>query len=170
MTEVIIRFDLCPKDINMEKIIIYFDGLCEPVNPGGTGCYGYTIEHNDSLIAEGKGSIGKKQKNGKPVTNNIAEYSALIFALQKLNELNLLKDNDIYCYGDSKLVVQQISGNWQCNKEHLQRAVKNCLELLQQAKHWDIDWVPRERNVKADRLSQDAYEMFTGKKVIPRRK
>ena len=42
-------------------------------------------------------------------SNNVAEYEALIHRLQLAKELGIRR---ILCYGDSDLVVQQSSGDW----------------------------------------------------------
>ena len=59
-------------------IIIYFDGLCYPRNPGGVAAYGYLVYRNSELIHKGFGAVGE----GKGMTNNVAEYEGLLAAMQ----------------------------------------------------------------------------------------
>ena len=68
-------------------IEVYFDGLCEPVNPGGLATYGFVIYIDGRKVCEGCGVICGFDRNA---TNNIAEYTALIKALKWLlkNSLN----------------------------------------------------------------------------------
>ena len=93
-------------NVKSGEVKCYFDGLTEPVNPGGIGAYGYVIEVDGQVLIEGKGVIGK----GRMISNNVAEYSALIALLEKLAELNLR--NDVIIMGDSQLVINQMSGAW----------------------------------------------------------
>jgi len=52
----------------------WIDGACEPVNPGGTASYGLVIKQGDEVIVNNCGVVG----SGNGMTNNVAEYSALI--------------------------------------------------------------------------------------------
>ena len=61
-------------------IEVYFDGACEPVNPKGIATYGYVVYRNGKKIREDCGLVGI----GQGATNNIAEYTALIKALEYL--------------------------------------------------------------------------------------
>ena len=42
-------------------------------------------------------------------SNNVAEYEALVHGLKVAKEIGIRR---IQCFGDSDLVVQQVSGNW----------------------------------------------------------
>ncbi len=54
-------------------IVVHIDGLCEPVNPGGTATFGYVIrDDSGSILASKSGIVGK----GPTMTNNVAEYTA----------------------------------------------------------------------------------------------
>ena len=62
-------------------IVVNFDGLCEPVNPGGIATYGYIIKDDAGLvIAKKSGVVGK----GPQMSNNVAEYAALCECLNLL--------------------------------------------------------------------------------------
>jgi len=54
--------------------IAYFDGACEPVNPGGTASYGAAIYENQQLVWKCSQIYGR----GEHTSNNVAEYAALI--------------------------------------------------------------------------------------------
>jgi ribonuclease HI len=87
-------------------IEIYFDGLCEPINPGGTATYGYVIIQDGTQIAEGSGLVG----SGVGITYNIVEYEAILNAIKKYKELGL--NDSILIKGDSSLVIKQLTGKW----------------------------------------------------------
>ncbi len=132
-------------------IEIWIDGLCEP-NPGGVCCVGYIIKNNGATIAVGSRAIGV----GEGMTNNVAEYNALIYALKKLRHLNL-ENKDILVRSDSQLLVNQMNGNWKAGTPHISRLVRETRAL---ATHFRIrfEWIPREENEEADRLTRSAYE------------
>jgi len=59
----------------------FFDGLCEPVNPGGVACYGFVIYRKSSAselkVFEG---CGLAAEPGPDSTHNVAEYTGIIRA------------------------------------------------------------------------------------------
>jgi ribonuclease HI len=150
-----------------DKLTLKFDGSCEPRNPGGVATYGYVITAPDGSIVKETGGLVCK---GAGATNNVAEYSALGFALRFLGDEQWLGSLDIF--GDSQLVIKQLTGEWACNKEHLQRLRARCLELLDVVAKgkWTATWIPREQNKRADKHSQEAYERETGLTYPERRK
>jgi len=131
---------------------VWVDGLCEPVNPGGTACYGYVIKEDGKTICTNYGTIGK----GPNMTNNVAEYTALIRALQKIKSLKL-SEQKILVKSDSRLVALGMSQNWKIKAPRI-------LPLYDQAKalaagvNVTFQWIPREQNQEADELCRIAYE------------
>lgn len=89
----------------MQKTTIYFDGGCTP-NPGEMEICIVVVEAGTKTP-----SVMKKLGYG---TNNIAEWSALIWALDEANKRNL---TDVEFIGDSKLVVNQANGSWKINNQ-----------------------------------------------------
>ena len=86
---------------------VWIDGCCEPINPGGTACTGYVIRKDGEIVARAYGYVGK----GKGMTSNVAEYQALIRALKRIRREEL-EHEKILVRSDSKLVVNQMKGNW----------------------------------------------------------
>ncbi len=130
----------------------YFDGACEPVNPGGTASWGFVVKEDGKTIFEGHGVVG----SGDGMTNNVAEYCGIIFLLKHLKSLGL-EDKEICVFGDSNMVIQQISGNWKVrdNKEKpYKKYAREALELAKQFKRVTYKWIPREQNEEADLLSK----------------
>ena len=139
-------------------IEIYFDGACEPINPGGTASYGYLIKNNGQTIKKESKIIGK----GAGMTNNLAEYHGLVSALKTLKTLRL--SDSLTIYTDSKLVFNMVAKNWGWNKNktvwhphkehpHLKKLLFEALALLENFKY-QIKWIPREQNQQADDLSK----------------
>lgn len=130
-------------------IIAYIDGLSEPSNPG-TGTYGYTIYVGKKKVAEGEGLAGYE------VTNNYAEYTALVEVLMKLRRLK--PEGDILIRSDSQLLVGQMSKGWKARGGRYLGKLKEAKDLLQEFSTIKFEWVPREQNKEADLLSRIAYE------------
>lgn len=145
-------------------LTIYFDGACEPVNPGGIATFGVVIAPDGRL----SGVVGR----GQGMTNNVAEYAALEAGLKEVREYQAAGEvvEHLAIRGDSKLVVNQIKGSWRCNHDHLIERRDRCLGLLNDLGiSWDIEWIPREQNTEADELSKQAYEKVAGKPAPSRR-
>jgi len=147
----------------MNDISIYFDGACTPTNPGGIGSWGYIIQKDGKNIVEDCGVA----EDGKPSTCNVAEYFGLISALKKLNELDEAKF-PIKIYGDSNLVIQMVTKKWGWRKgawlphrkmPHLKVLLFEALELLE-GKSFTAEWISRDYNEEADRLSKLGYKKF----------
>ena len=139
-------------------IELYFDGACEPFNPGGTASYGWLLKKDGKEIKSGHGVIG----SGEGMTNNVAEYSGLIYGLEEFLKLNL--QEKLLIKGDSNMVINMISGKWGWNKKkskwqpheklpHLKELLNQALSLLKKIEY-EVEWIPREENKEADALSK----------------
>lgn len=130
---------------------IWFDGACEPYNPGGHGTWGIVIKHDDSEATD-SGYIGE----GDGVTNNVAEYTALIEALEyAADELDA---DTIHVHGDSQLVIRQMTGQYNVNSQRLMPLWREAKSLSRTLDDVHFQWVPREQNEHADKLSKREYE------------
>jgi ribonuclease HI len=127
-----------------------FDGLCEPRNPGGVGCWGFIVYSGGKILHEDCGALGWGS------TNNIAEYAACI---QCLNWLRKNEYYDVDLFSDSMLVVNQVNGIWRVKAVHLQTFVAEAQRLIKEV-NGTITWCPREKNEPADALSRKAYATF----------
>ncbi|MFL6511285.1 MAG: ribonuclease H, partial [Nitrososphaera sp.] len=63
-------------------IEVYFDGLCQPINPGGISCFAFLVKSNGRTIHSEYGLAAEPFSENS--TNNVAEYTALTKALQWL--------------------------------------------------------------------------------------
>lgn len=155
-----------------ESLMLYVDGGCQPKNPGGIATSGWVIFDSQNF----KDSISEEyavvQDGGPRATNNYAEYKALSLALCWLVGQNWHGKLDIY--SDSKLLVEQVSGKWKINSEHLKPVHARILDHLRKLKLFivsesdplppdgltscSIEWVPREKNAYADALCRIAYD------------
>jgi len=146
------------------SLTVNFDGACWP-NPGGRATWGYVIRDDDgNLVSEDSGRVvhGNAFKEDTAVfTNNVAEWAALHAALAWLSE-NGYENREIAIKGDSQLVVKQLTGEWQCKKAYLRVYLAECRKLLERFR-WSIQWVSRDENSEADRLSTEEWEEEEGK-------
>ncbi|MDG6926162.1 MAG: ribonuclease HI family protein [Nitrososphaerota archaeon] len=136
-------------------IEIFVDGLAEPTNPG-IGTYGYVVLRDGKVLTRGHGF------DGNPVSNNHAEYAGLVRALL---EVTGYADEEIVVRTDSKMVANQMSGNWKVSKKAYKSKsewsyVDKYLEAKEVAGRFSritFVWIPRELNSEADELSRVAY-------------
>ena len=129
---------------------IFVDGACSG-NPG-PAAIGVVISENDRVVKTISQPIGQ-------ATNNIAEYTALIFALQ---EALILKASALKVYTDSELMCSQIKGLYKIKNEHLKPLFLQAQHLIQGLETFEISYIPREKNQAADKLATSALSnMFS---------
>lgn len=143
----------------MKKIIIYTDGASRG-NPGKSGA-GF-------LFCNEKGQIIKKYSQflGEQMTNNEAEYMALILALKKFKASfgkNLAKTAEIEVKSDSELMVKQLNGEYKVLNPKIQQLFLEVWNLKLDFGKIKFKLVPREKNKEADKL---ANESFTGQSLF----
>ena len=127
---------------------IYFDGVTGPTNPGHGGA-GWAIE------VPNKESISSYYYLGDGRTNNESEYAALYCSLKQGIKLGI-EQNKVEIYGDSQLVIKQVSGEWRNKKPHLKKLMAKVHELLDLYTDYTLYWIPREQNEVADSMSNRA--------------
>ena len=130
----------------------YFDGACEPNFDGGKMAYGYVVYQHEEKIKEFS-SLYKSRDN--TASNNIAEYCGVIAVLQYLIQ-NKFTNHEVYIFGDSKMVIEQMKGAWTARHgkylpyhEKAMLLVANFFERIP-----DFQWIPKEKNTEADILSR----------------
>ncbi len=126
---------------------IYCDGGARG-NPGPAACA--FVVYTDPA---GAGEV--REKRGKylgEVTNNVAEYSAVVEALMWLKEHQ--KDVEkVEFFLDSKLVVNQLNGKFKIKEPRLRELLMAVRELEAKIGTFvTYSYIPRERNTQADEL------------------
>lgn len=91
------------------------------------------------------------------MTNNFAEYTALVEVLSKLRALNRER-SQVVVRSDSQLLVGQMSKGWSIKGGGYLEKLKQARDLLKGFGSVSFEWVPREKNQEADLLSRLAYE------------
>ena len=130
------------------KLIIEADGGSRG-NPGPAayGCLVKDAQTNEVLFKEGK-TLGV-------TTNNVAVYSGLVAALAAAHEIDPTAQIEVRM--DSKLVVEQMSGNWKIKHENMKGLVEKARNAFAQSQVKYV-WVPREDNLAADTLLNIALD------------
>ncbi len=130
-------------------VTIECDSICEP-NPGGIGCVVFiAFNEKREIMEQSYKCIGR----GKSITNNVAEYHSVIFAL----EWALGRDENVKILTSSKVVVNQIQRSWECHQAHLQPLIEEANELLKSSNS-TLEWRAQKENKMAETLCIKAYE------------
>ena len=114
-------------------ISIYVDGAGGP-NSG----YGYYVQETGESYYEQKPDI----------TNNQAEYLAIITALKKFAD----SKEDVILYSDSKNTVNQLNNKYAINDEKLRKLAREAWPLIAKYSNLKIEWIPREKNLAGKML------------------
>ncbi|GIL67313.1 hypothetical protein Vafri_20726 [Volvox africanus] len=82
--------------------------------------------------------------------------SAILSAVEMARRLGVTR---VHAKGDSKLVVQQVTGSWQIHKPHLQDLCDRVHGETRHLREFEIRHIRREYNTEADKLSNDAIDL-----------
>jgi len=134
---------------------IFIDGACSG-NPGEAGI-GIVINRGGKTIKAISKAIGE-------ATNNIAEYSALVYALQ---EADALKAKKLKVFTDSELLFRQVTGVYKVKNEKLKFLYDQIQLLMQKFDDVDLNHVRREKNKEADGLATRSLKKKQAKVVAP---
>ncbi len=112
---------------------IFVDG-----SGGPEGGYGFFVKETGE-------SFYKKEPN---ITNNQAEYLAIISALKKY----LNSSDEITIYSDSKNTVSQLNHEYAINNNQLRALAMEAWELMGKYQNLKINWIPRAENLAGKML------------------
>jgi ribonuclease HI len=116
-------------------------------NPG-PAAFAYTIERPGEDDIEEKGRLGVS-------TNNIAEYTALVKALEHARKLG---GRRLVIHSDSELLVQQMNGNYKVKNEGLIPLYRQACKLVDDFDEVQIRHIYRDKNKRADQLYNEALD------------
>ena len=112
---------------------IYVDG-----SGGSRSGYGFFVKETGESFFEEKPGI----------TNNQAEYLAIISALKKYEN----SDDEIIIYSDSKNTVSQLNHDFAINNEQLRSLARESWSLIGKFSNLTINWIPRKENLAGKML------------------
>lgn len=139
-------------------LIVYFDGgFNRDSNQGGLGAIIFYKQ------GKKKFRIRANELFDEMDTNNEAEYAALYFALNVIEDLGV---HHLPCEfkGDSQVVLKQLEGEWPCYEETLNKWLDRIEEKVKKlGLEPRYTSIPRNENKEADKLASQALE---GKKIF----
>ena len=115
------------------KISVYVDG-----SGGPNGGFGFFVKETGESFYEKKSEI----------TNNQAEYMAIISALKKFVDT----DDEITIYSDSKNTVNQLNHEFAINNEKLRDLARESWLIIGKFSNLSIVWIPRKENLAGKML------------------
>jgi len=126
---------------------IHVDGASRG-NPGQAGAGAVLATPNGEVVRRLRRYLGVR-------TNNVAEYEALIMALEAAAAAGAEK---VSVFADSELMVKQINGVYRVKSRELKPLYEKAMKLLDGFKSRKIAHVYREKNKDADRLANEAID------------
>ncbi len=115
------------------RISVYVDG-----SGGSNSGHGYFVKETGESFYEQKSEI----------TNNQAEYLAIISALNKYVNSN----DEITIYSDSKNTVNQLNHEFAINNEELRNLAREAWSIMGKFFKLSILWIPRNENLAGKML------------------
>ncbi len=132
---------------NTEKFFLYVDGAARN-NPGPAGGGAVVYKGNEEKIAEASSYFGSR------LTNNAAEYRALILGLELLPK----ECKELKIHMDSELVIKQLTGEYAVKSPNLNPYFEEVKSNLEKFKRVEFEAIPREKNKEADQLANRALD------------
>jgi ribonuclease HI len=131
----------------VKRAFLYADGAARG-NPGPAGAGAALVNEEGHVVAEAMRHLGH-------ATNNVAEYTALIIGLEAARAHDV---QDLEIRMDSKLVVEQMNGNWRIKHPNLKPLAMQAGALLASFPKRTLRHIPREANAIADVLANRAID------------
>jgi len=139
------------------KYILYTDGGSRG-NPGEAAL--------GVVICNEKGDALKKYNQALgEMTNNEAEYQALIFGLKKIKQVfgkEEMKQSQLEVRLDAELIVNQLNHEYKIEEPNLQKLFLQVWNLMLDFGPMKFVAIPREQNKEADRLVNEALDKKQG--------
>jgi len=139
------------------KLLGYTDGAARG-NPGPGGVGILVTDEAGAVLLREKKYLGR-------VTNNVAEYKALLECLHhviRLQDGSGRRCTSLHVHSDSELLVRQMKGEYRVKDAALKRLHAEVCALLDSSTfEFTITHVPRERNREADALANESIDEQT---------
>jgi len=129
----------------------WFDGVCEPYNPGGHVAYGAAVTIDGQVVFEEAKYVGV----GSGMTSNVGEYAGVTAVLRYLVGV----EGSAIIRGDSNMVVNQLNGKWRAKQGAYLPYYHVAKELWDEIRErCQLVWIPREQNNVCDSLSKQVLK------------
>ncbi len=126
---------------------MYIDGASS-CNPGQSGAGLVVFDDENRELLRDSIFLGH-------MTNNMAEYEALLFALKKAKASNI---PEISVYTDSLLLANQVLGKFKIKNDVLRAYVATIKNIVGNFRRFTVQYIPREKNKIADKLAKEAIK------------
>jgi len=131
-----------------KKITIYTDGGSRG-NPGPAAA-GFILAEPDGNQLQAKALfLGQ-------ATNNVAEYTAIIKALEAAKQIGA---KQLMVFSDSELLVKQINGQYKVKSEQIRPLFRQTIDLINEFEECKVKHVTRDKNKQADELVNQALNL-----------
>lgn len=141
-----------PKPKGSVILRAWFDGCCLP-NPGGHAGAGVVVKRHGQAILSQAVYLG----HGAHLTHEIAEYAGLLIVLRFLLAEGI---EWATVYGDSRMVIQQASGEIKARRGSYRPYYDEARELIARLPDVRLVWISRGENIEADALSRQPLKPF----------
>jgi probable phosphoglycerate mutase len=131
----------------MDKAVVFIDGGSRG-NPGDAAFGLYACDENKQPVAKFGRFLGT-------MTNNEAEYSGLLAALEWAHEKDV---QHLHVFSDSQLMVRQMNGQYRVKSPNLKPMFEDAKQRARRLPKFVIEHVRREGNTEADRLANLAMD------------
>ena len=138
----------------MPTCVIHTDGGARG-NPGPAGAGVVLTDEHGRPAYEAGYFLGD-------TTNNVAEYTGLLRALEAAERLGF---DRVEIHSDSELMVKQLRGQYRVKAAHLKPLYRDVMAVLGRMNQWRVGHVYRRDNERADALANRA--MDAARDVIP---
>ena len=130
-----------------DKVIAHIDGASRG-NPG-PAAYAVVVER------EGGGLLAELSQRLGVATNNVAEYKALLAALEFALDRQF---HNLKVLTDSELLARQLQGRYKVKSQDLRPLYEEACKMIRRLEAFSVEHVPREKNREADRLANRALD------------
>lgn len=130
------------------SFLVHVDGACSG-NPGPAAAAVIIRNAEDGTV------VYEEAKYLGRATNNVAEYRALLIALEKLLAL---RAEAAVVHTDSELMVRQLSGDYKVKAPHLKFVFSRAKRLSSMIPHFELRHISRRENTEADKLARNAIK------------
>jgi len=131
-----------------DKIIAYTDGASRG-NPGPAAA-GFVLTDTDGRQLLSKSFFLDR------TTNNVAEYTAVIKALEAAKQIGA---KQLSVFSDSELLVRQINGEYKVKSEQIRPLFQQAVQLLGEFENYKVRFISRDKNTEADKLVNQALNL-----------
>lgn len=133
-----------------EAVTVFTDGAARS-NPG-PAAWAFVVRFANGAEEDHKGTLGT-------ATNNVAEYTALLKALEHVAGLKVKR---VEVHSDSELMVKQMRGEYRVKNPELQDLYREAKDLERNFDRVTYTHVRREQNSRADKLCNEALDGDVG--------